>query len=186
LQQIYYAHKYTSIPALLETAQKLYPSFIDDYNATYIIFAPAMKTIVFPGFIFLLLFFSACSNNKDQGVPDAPAKFPKPGTIIATASRPVADDSLNKFTYSIKIIADSNIISGVYDVDADYGPNFAEGQFTMPKGGEHLVPLIRKGSDPFTYVIGFKVAGDTTFYDYFEVMSNHSTTKMQYLKTYTF
>ena len=99
---------------------------------------------------------------------------------------PVTDDPLNKFTFTIKVIADSNVQTGVYDVDVDYGPNFAEGQFTMPKGGEDLKPLVRKGDKPNSYIVGFKVAGDTTFYDYFEISSSKSSTKMQYIKAYTF
>ena len=99
---------------------------------------------------------------------------------------PITDDPLNKFIFSIKVIADSNIKAGVYDVDVDYGPNFAEGTFTMPKGGEDLKPVIRKGAAPYTYIIGFKVAGDTTFYDYFEVSSSRTNTKMQYIRAYTF
>ena len=124
----------------------------------------------------------SCNNSGTEKAKD----FPKPGTTIATASMPVTDDTLNKFTFSIKVIADSNVKSGVYDVDVDYGPNFAEGQFTMPKGGEDLKPVIRKGSTPNTYVIGFKMDKDTTFYDYFEVSSSKSNTKMQYIKAYSF
>lgn len=95
-------------------------------------------------------------------------------------------EQLNKFTFSIKVIADSNITSGEYDVDADYGPNFAEGHLAMPKGGEHLVPVIRKGSEPNTFIIGFKLPNDTTFYDYYQVTGTHNAMKMQYIKAYTF
>ncbi|MCW3124215.1 MAG: hypothetical protein JWQ38_3707 [Flavipsychrobacter sp.] len=122
-----------------------------------------------------------CSNGNSN---TASKEFPKPGTVVAAAQMPV-NDELNKFTYSIKVVADSEIKSGVYDVDVDYGPNFAEGKFTMPKGGEELKPLIR-ASSANSYVIGFKVAGDTTFYDYFEVSSNKGSTKMQYIKAYSF
>jgi hypothetical protein len=145
-----------------------------------------MKKIAFSCFILSVLSIASCNNSNGKRREDKPKEFPKPGTVVATAEMPITNDPLNKFTFSIKVIADSNIKSGVYDVDADYGPNFAEGQFNMPKGGEHLVPIIRKGSAPYTYVIGFKLAADTTFYDYFEVSSNRSTTKMQYLKAYTF
>ena len=150
------------------------------------IFAPVMKKIILSCFAFSLLSMSACDNIDNQRKEYKARKIPKPGTIVATAGMPVTDDPLNKFTFSIRVIADSNIASGVYDIDADYGPNFAEGQFAMPKGGEYLVPLIRRGSAPYTYIIGFKLPGDPIFYDYFEVSSNRSTTKMQYLKAYTF
>ncbi len=132
------------------------------------------------------LLYVACNNSGSAGNERSAKQFPKPGTIVATAEMPVTDDPLNHFTFSVKVVADSNIKSGVYDIDADYGPNFAEGQLTMPKGGEDLKPLIRKGNAPYTYVIGFKVPGDTTFYDYFEVSSTRANTKMQYVKAYTF
>ena len=99
---------------------------------------------------------------------------------------PVTDDPLNHFVFSVNVIADSNVRAGVYDVDVNYGPNFSEGQFTMPKGGEDLKPVIKKGSMPSTFIIGFRVPGDTTFYDYFEISSSIRTTKMQYVKAYTF
>jgi len=124
---------------------------------------------------------TACNNSGTDSAID----FPKPGTVVATAQMPIKDE-LNNFTFSIKVVADSEVKAGVYDVDVDFGPNFAEGKFTMPKGGEELKPLIRTGSNPYTYIIGFKVANDTTFYDYFEVSSSKDHTKMQYIKTYSF
>ena len=99
---------------------------------------------------------------------------------------PVTDDALNHFTFSIKVIADSDITDGIYDVDADYGPNFAEGKFAMPKGIEDAKPIIRKGSEPYTFIIGFRLPGDTTFNDYFLVSGTKHSTKMEYIKAYTF
>jgi len=131
---------------------------------------------------FSILFLASC---KDKNAEKAKV-FPKPGTTIAAAEMPVTDDQLNNFKFSVKVIADSDIKSGVYDVDVDYGPNFAEGKLTMPKGGEELKPVIRKGSDLNTFIIGFKMENDTTFYDYFQVTSNKGSTKMQYIKAYTF
>lgn len=143
-----------------------------------------MKKTLSLSFIVATILFSACAGN--TGKDEAKAATPKPGTIVAAAEMPIKEDSLNHFSYSVKVIADSNVAAGIYDVDADYGPNLATGQFTMPKGGESLVPLIRVGSKPYTYIIGFKVANDTTFYDYFEVSSDGKSTKMQYLNSYTF
>jgi hypothetical protein len=131
------------------------------------------------------LAFTSCGSSQDKNNKESAKQFPKPGTVVASAEMPVADDSLNHFVFSVKVIADSNIRSGVYDVDVDYGPNFAEGQFTMPKGGEDFVPVIRK-VNASKFIIGFKVPRDTTFYDYFEVSSNKKSTRMQYLKGYTF
>ena len=150
-----------------------------------LIFAPAMKRSIYLLAIIPVV-LSACSDTGNSNIEQKAKQFPKPGTIVAKAEMPVTEDKLNHFTFSVKVIADSNVKAGVYDVDADFGPNFAEGQLIMPKGGEHLLPVIRKGTAPYTYIIGFKADNDTTFYDYFEVSSNRSVTKMQYVKAYTF
>ncbi len=131
-----------------------------------------------------LLFLSlvACNANRSNQKTD----IPRPGTIVAKDEMPVTDDTLNKFTFSIEVSADSLIESGVYDVVANYGPNAATGSFTMPKGGERLTPVIRRSGQPNTYTIGFLLDKDTTFYDYFEVSCSRSQTKMQYIKAYQF
>jgi hypothetical protein len=136
------------------------------------------------GLLFALL-VAACSDS-GNGNDSKPKQFPKPGTVVAAAEMPVTDDPLNHFMFAVKVIADSNIAAGMYDVDVDYGPNFSQGQLSMPKGGEDLKPVIRKGAAPYTFIIGFHVPGDTTFYDYFEVSSSLRETKMQYVKAYTF
>jgi hypothetical protein len=146
-------------------------------------FCTRMKKIISYGLALLSL--GSCHEPVETSNKEGkPRQLPKPGTIVASAEMPVADD-LNHFTFSVKVIADSNIAHGVYDVDAGYGPNFAKGQITMPIGGEDLKPVIRKGNAPYTFIIGFRMPGDTTFYDYFEVRSSKATTKMQYLKVYT-
>lgn len=137
---------------------------------------------------FLLLalaVISAASCGSDHGT-DAEKAFPVPGTVVASAEMPVVGDTLNHFMFSVKVIADSNVREGVYDIDADYGPNFAAGQMVMPKGGEDLKPVIRKGDGPNTFIIGFRMKDDTTFYDYYEVSSDKKATKMRYTKAYTF
>ncbi len=136
---------------------------------------------------FTLVSLAACNNpaNKAGNKQDAP-KFPKSGTIIAQAGMPVTEDSLNHFMFSVKVIADSNVSNGIYDVDAEMGPNFATSQITLPKGAEDATPVIRKGALPYTYIIGFKMANDTTFNDLYEVSSDRKATRMRYLKSYTF
>ena len=131
------------------------------------------------------LLLTSCGNI--GGINGQPQKqFPKPGTTVAEAEMPVTDDALNHFTFSIKVIADSDITSGVYDVDADYGPNFGEGKFTMPKGIEDIKPSVRKGRESGTFIIGFRLPGDTTFNEYFQVTCTKHSTKMEYVKAYTF
>ena len=128
---------------------------------------------------------SSCDNN-NSGNAQIKKHFPKPGTTVAEAQIPVTDDALNHFVYSVKVIADSDIAEGVYDVDVDYGPNFAEDKFTMPKGIEDIRPVIRNGGNPNTFIIGFRLPNDTTFNDYFQVEATKHTTKMVYIKAYSF
>ncbi len=131
----------------------------------------------------LALLASSCGNGKPA---NEQKQFPKPGTVMATAKIPVVGDTLNNFMFSIKVVADSQVTQGTYDVDADFGPNFAEGQFTMPKGGEDFIPAVRKGDRPNTFIVGFKMPKDTTFYDYYEVAGSKGQTEMRYIKAYSF
>ncbi len=148
------------------------------------LFLPGMKNTILFSTVLTALVFTSCGNHDDT--EHAKKQFPKPGTIVAEAKMPIMEDTINHFTFSVKVVADSEITSGVYDVDADFGPNFGEGKFSMPKGAEDAKPAIRKGTEPYTWIIGFHVPGDTTFYDYFEVSSSKNNTKMQYIKSYTF
>jgi hypothetical protein len=148
------------------------------------LFLRSMKKEVAPLIAIVALYLCSCHNPPDSNKGQAASKLQKPAVI--SDSMPVTNDSLNHFKFSIQVIPDSNAGRGVYDVDADFGPNFAEGQFSMPKGAEDLTPIIRKGIAPNTFIIGFKVPDDTTFYEYFEVSSSKAATKMLYIKTYTF
>jgi len=141
---------------------------------------PAMKQIFVITASALLI--SGCSENGHK----KQAHFPQPGSVVAQASMPVKEDELNHSTFSVKVIADSEVAKGVYQVDADFGTNYANGKLTLPKGAEDAKPDIRTGNTPYTYIIGFRLEKDTTFYEYFEVMSTKETTKMRYTKAYTF
>ena len=98
----------------------------------------------------------------------------------------ITEDALNDASFKVEVIADSAIANGVYDVDADFGPGFGEGQFTIPAGIEDATPLIRKGYEPYTYIIGFRLPNDTTFYDYFRVSATKHSIKMEYIRAYSF
>jgi hypothetical protein len=134
------------------------------------------------------LLLTACQNktpgNKQDSViaPDIAA-----GTLVAADSMPLKND-LNHFYFSVKVIANKNTAGyGDYDVEASVGPNIAQGQFTMPKGGKDLKPLIRQNTEGSTYTIGFRTSGDTTFYPYYEVSAvTGGQVSMQYLKGYSF
>ena len=138
-----------------------------------------------PAILIAITILTSCST-RENSTQAKSHQFPKPGTTVANAERKITEDSLNDFRFQIRVIADSAVQNGVYNVDVDYGPNFASGQFTMPKGGEHLLPVIKSGNSPYTYIIGFRLPDDTTFYEYYEVSSNKQSTKMQYINTYSF
>jgi len=154
-------------------------------------FCRAMKKYAWPCALFLLL-SAACKQPKNSnGTNNYVA--PKPGTVVAADSAKTLNDRLNEFRYVVTVTADSAVKYGVYNVIAEDGPNIANGQFTMPHGAEHAVPLIRKGNDAATFVIGFHDGEDTTFYDYYEVKfvtavgeNLTHTIAMKYLKSYSF
>ncbi len=130
---------------------------------------------------------AACNSpGGGSGTAQNAKQFPKPGAVVARDEMPVTGDSLNHFIFSVKVVADSSIAAGVYDIAVNYGPNMASGQFTMPKGGEDLPVSMRRGAEPYTFIVGFKMPGDTTFYDYYQVSATRSNTKMQYIKSYIF
>jgi hypothetical protein len=139
--------------------------------------------ILFIAFGSAISMICSCNNTVKE---NKQKKFPKPGVTVAEAKMPIAEDAINHSVFAVKVIADSDIATGVYDVDADFGNNFAETKFAMPKGAEDATPVIRKGSAPYTYIIGFKIAGDTTFYDYVQVSSARNRTKMEYINVYSF
>ena len=56
----------------------------------------------------------------------------------------------------------------------------------MPAGGEHLKPVIREGSKPYSYVVGFYYGKDSAFYEYFLVVGGAKKIEMKYIKVYSF
>lgn len=109
-----------------------------------------------------------------------------PGTVIDSFSEAVTEDKLNHFNYTVKIIADSAVNKGIYIAEAAYGPNVARGKFTMPKGMEQAKPILKKCASGHCNIVGFRLDGDTTFYDYFEINSTKTETGMRYINSYSF
>lgn len=140
-------------------------------------------TTPFIGFALLLL-IAAC--NSSTPTHTSTWQPPAPGTTIDSISEPITDDSLNTFSATIKIIADSNSATGIYEIETEYGPNYAINKFSLPKGMTNAAPVLRKTEKPFTYIIGFLIPGDTTFNDYYQVSLSKNTTQMQYIKSYYF
>lgn len=135
----------------------------------------------------LLLSCSAPSGKNGSGdVGSSTYTPPAPGTIVATQSVPVVEDQLNQSNYRVTVQATDRSSKGTYNVNVVFGNNTAQSEFTMPRGGETLKPLMRKGEEPYTFIIGFRSEDDDTFYDYYQVSASRGMIEMKYLKAYSF
>jgi len=147
-----------------------------------------MKKAILLPFLFLML--QACSNGRKEALSDGSTDqytAPGAGSIVVESSMPITEDKLNHFNFSVKVVTDSNSSTkGSYNVETEYGYNIAVGKFDMPAGGEHLKPVLKKGAEPYTYIIGFVYGSDSTFHDYFQVSGGHKKIEMRYIKLYSF
>ncbi len=144
-----------------------------------------MRTYAY--FIIIVFAVYCCSCNNNSTV--SKLKSVMPGTVIDKMEMPVLkteEDKLNHFIFSITVSADSQIEKGIYDVAVQYKTFSTIDKFTMPKGIEQIIPEIRIGAKPYTYIIGFVMDKDTTFNEYYEVSAADNNLKMQYIKAYTF
>lgn len=150
-----------------------------------------MKT--FYAFLGLVLLFAACQQSASRESTQSPASqnventVPPVGTIILADSMRIPD-ALNKFYFSVQLVADEYTRQGTYDVMVHYGPADATTQITFPKGGtKKIIPKMKKGKSAFTYIIGFNYGeDDPTFYEYYEVKGSLGQIEMNYLKAYSF
>lgn len=108
------------------------------------------------------------------------------GTIIAADSTPIKEEQLNNFVFSIKISTTAKTNKGRYTIDAAWGYNTANREIVMPKNDYALVPVLKRTGDPYSYIIGFYLQDDTTFYDYYAVKGDHGNISMGYTKGYRF
>jgi len=109
---------------------------------------------------------------------------PAPGSLVCADSMTVTDDPLNHFNFSVKIKTNEYSNKGTYSIEAAFGPNNANGMFTMPKGGGHLKPMLQKSKEPYTYIIGFEY--QHKFYEYYRVTGSKWTIEIKNIKAYTF
>lgn len=108
------------------------------------------------------------------------------GIIIAADSQFIIEEKPNDFYFSVNIETTETSARGNYLVNATWGRANAQGHLTMPKGLEHKKPVIHKTEQPYSYLIGFYLENDTTFYDYFLITAERGMIKMRYVKAYTF
>lgn len=141
---------------------------------------------------FLLLavtIFAGCANSNESdnsgGSNTGTYPVPKPNTVVASDSMRIPD-ALNELYYSIEVIATDRSNKGLYEVLVTYGHNDASGQLSMPEADKPIIPEVRRGSEPFTYIIGFHHGADTSFNDYFLVQAGRGQTSMKYIKAYSF
>jgi hypothetical protein len=111
----------------------------------------------------------------------------EPGSVMVADSMPIVENPLTKPYFSVKLIStDHTAHYGAYKVVADWGMNHAESEFAMPRGGEKLKPVLRKGNEPYSYIVGFYYEDEAEFYDYYQVSAARGEIKMKYLKAYSF
>jgi len=140
----------------------------------------------------ILLFLVACnaSSSSSSDTVQAPvysAKTLVPGTVILSDSM-LIPDPLNKLYFSVKLVSNEFTTQGTYDVQMDYAHNTAAVQITFPrKGTQEIIPKMKKGTRPFSYIIGFNYGvDDPTFYDYYLIEANAGKIETRYLKAYSF
>lgn len=158
-----------------------------EYQPGMIKFAAIMKNLKYITLsAFVLL--TACKdqmpeNNQVKQIKEI-VKTQPAGTIIAADSMRFTEDKLNDFYFAVKVTTTEHSDKGTYAVEASVGPKEAASKFTMPRGGEEVVPVLKKGDEPFSYIIGFYYNNDTTFYDYYKIAADASTIQMKYTKAY--
>lgn len=153
-----------------------------------IIFA-AMKNMLL--FLLLISGVIACKTAEKKEAAAAvteeqEAPLPPGSVLLADSIR--IPDPLNELYYSVKLVANEHTHQGTYDVKVLYGHNNAETQITFPRGGtKKIVPRMQKGSEPFSFIIGFNYGeDDPTFYEYYLVKGAFGKIEMKYLKAYSF
>lgn len=151
--------------------------------------------------LLLLCLLAACNSSGDgqdakhekEGSAGASWTPPPPGTVVAADSMLITDDPLNRFYFTVKLLPGKQQGQGaagfIYDVQADFGPNTADGRIAMPRGGRNLRPLLRPAPDgSYSYIIGFipgpEYGGDTAFHEYYEVRGAKSSIEIKPLKGY--
>jgi hypothetical protein len=136
------------------------------------------------------LLSASCNNGEKGKVKQAENNVEEhiePGLVMVADSMPITEDPLNKPYFSVKLIStDHTTHYGAYKVVANWGGNHAESEFAMPRGGEQLKPVLRKGKDAYTYIIGFLYEDQPEFYDYYQVSAAKGEIKMKYIKAYSF
>ena len=156
-------------------------------------FCDLMNRILLLAAIFVIA-FGSCNDNKGTGSTREPRLLatndidqytpPPAGAVIAADSMAITDDPLNHFTFSVRIKTNDYSDKGTYAIEAFFGPNKADGMFTMPRGGSHLKPILHRSKEQYTYIIGFEYQHN--FYEYYRVAGSKGTIEIKNIKAYAF
>lgn len=142
-----------------------------------------MRKLILLGFTSILLW--SCNQNPLAENKTTEYTAPAAGTVIDADSMDVSD-ALNKLQFKVVVKSTGRSNKGTYDVFAQYGYDTVATQFTMPKGGEHFKPLLKKDKANTSFTIGFNQGDDTTFYEYYLINGDKGQMEMKYLKAYSF
>ena len=143
-------------------------------------------------FLLAVCLLAACSANTTRDNKTHKAyKVPAGGTVVAADSMKI-DDPLNDFYFTVRLISskendEPGTVSIHYDIQADFGPNIANGKIVMPRGANDLPLSLRRAADgSYNYTIGFTTGGDTSFHEYYLVKGTKSAIEIKPLKAYSF
>jgi hypothetical protein len=152
-------------------------------------FCIRMKNIHYPVLLFAAFILVSCGEEKKNSPTEQKTEIVDElptGTIIAADSMRVRGDELNIFVFSVKISTTAKTHKGKYLVDAAWGFNNGSREIVMPKNDYPLIPVLKRTGEPYSYIIGFYIKDDTTFYDYYAVKGDHGDISMGYTKGYRF
>jgi len=139
-----------------------------------------MKKLLFAA----LVLFAACKN-EPANTTKSDFTPPKSGTTVAADSILIEEDKLNHQYFGVTVIATDSSINGTYDIEAHWGFNMAVNTIRMPIGGEHFEPILRRGTDPYSFIVGFRFDNDTAFHEYYAIDGQRGQMMMKYVKAYT-
>jgi hypothetical protein len=147
----------------------------------------------------LVIGVTACNPPKQEGekplVTAAEVAKQPPGTVIAADSIAILPQDYTdlklvagsgKPTFIVRVRTTEHMHKGAYSIDAIWGTNANEMQFSMPRGAEDAIPILRRDTQPYSYIIGFYYGNDTTFYDYYSIVGGKNGLGAKYVKAYLF
>lgn len=88
--------------------------------------------------------------------------------------------------FIVRVKTTEHTHKGTYEIDATWGANANNMQFSMPRGAEDAIPVLRRDIQPYSYIIGFYYGDDTAFNDYYSIKGGKEGLNAKYVKAYLF